>query len=197
MVREPWVKVRADIADKMSMELIGHVYWLTGLSGAGKTTLGEMLHNHLQHRNASAPNAVCLDGDSLRGVFGGHFGHSPDERKKLAMSYGRLCQLIASQGIDVVCCTISMFNEVRAWNRDHIARYTEIYLKVPMETLVKRDQKELYSRALRGEQENVMGVNCSFEEPVNPNLIIVNDGQKPAGEIFSELVRELERIQCL
>ena len=91
--------------------------WLTGLSGAGKTTIGTLLYQALRERK---DNVVFLDGDQLRQVFGDDLGYAPDQRLKSAMRNARLCKLLAEQCLDVICCTISMFDSVRDWNRTNI-----------------------------------------------------------------------------
>lgn len=150
------------------------VYWLTGLSGAGKTTLGRLWYEELRRRGA----AVFLDGDELRQVFGDDLGFTEADRRKSAMRNARLCALLGRQGLDVVCCTISMFDSVRAWNREHIPGYFEVYVRASMDTLRRRDQKGLYS----GEGGNVAGVDLHIEEPKRPDLILENDGQRTPAE---------------
>ena len=93
---------------------MGCVYWLTGLSGAGKTTIGRILYKRLCEKR---DGVVFLDGDDLRAVFGNDLGYTAQDRKKSAMRNARLCGLLAGQGLVVVCCTISMFHDVRAYNR--------------------------------------------------------------------------------
>lgn len=112
----------------------GTVYWITGLAGAGKTTIGRLFYNLIQ---AEKPNVVFLDGDTMREVFGGELGHSIEDRKKLAMSYSKLCKVLSEQGLDVVCSTISMFHECHKWNKENITSYKEVYLRVPTEILIK------------------------------------------------------------
>lgn len=111
-------------------------YWITGLSGAGKSTLARMLVEHLRNCGRTV---VFLDGDDMRAVMGRTNAHTRDERLDLALSYGRLGKLIASQGIDVVIATISLFHEVHEWNRKNLPGYVEIYLDVPLEELKRRD----------------------------------------------------------
>jgi len=163
-------------------------YYLTGLSGAGKTTIGKELYFQLK---AHQDNIVYLDGDTLREVFGGQHGHSVEDRKNLAMHYSRLCKMLTDQGIDVVITTISMFTEVRNWNRANIKGYTEIYLKVPMDILIQRDQKQLYSRAIQGEVENVMGVDVEIDAPESPDIILQNDGSKTPAEMTATLKAQI------
>lgn len=153
---------------------MGAVYWITGLSGAGKTTIGKIFYNKMKEKYV---NTVFLDGDELRGVFGNDLGYTEDERRKCAMRYARLCLLLESQGFHVICCTISMFDSVRDWNRKNIPGYMEIYIKVPMDILYKRDQKKLYSRSGTGKQDKVAGVDFNIEEPKNPDLVLYNDGE--------------------
>ena len=78
--------------------------------------------------------------------------------------------------MNVVCCTISMFHEVREWNRKYIESYSEIYVKVSMETLISRDQKGLYSGKTTEREKEVVGVQTVSEEPRHPDLILDNDG---------------------
>lgn len=162
----------------------GRLFWITGLSGAGKTTIGTILYQSLKERY---PNTVLLDGDVLRQVFGNDLGYSKEERFACAMRYARLCKLLTEQGIFVVCCTISMFDAVRKWNRENIESYTEVYIKVPMEILEQRNQKNLYDDVKGGTVENVVGVDLELELPGNPDFILVNDGVKNPKEMSEEL----------
>ena len=149
---------------------MGNVYWITGLSGAGKTTIGKLLYEELRKDYA---NTVFFDGDILRKAFGDDLGYEREDRIKCAMRYARLCDMLERQDINVICCTISMFHCVREWNRENIRNYHEIYIKASMETLQARNQKGLYSAA----KANVVGVSIEFEEPKTPNLILQNDGE--------------------
>ncbi|CAA7613727.1 Adenylyl-sulfate kinase [Magnetospirillum sp. LM-5] len=147
---------------------VGAVIWITGLSGAGKSTLGHLVWNAL--KEAGQP-ALYLDGDVLREMLGAVDAHGPDQRLALAHTYGRMCKVLAEQGAVVVCSTISMFHAVRRWNRDHIPGYVEIYLKVPLDELVRRDPKGLYAKGV-----NMQGLDLPFEEPEAPDLVIDNFG---------------------
>ena len=155
------------------------VYWVTGLSGAGKTTIGKILYAKLKEKYA---NTVFLDGDSLRQVFGNDLGYSEEERRKCAMRYSKLCELLQGQGINVICCTISMFDSVREWNRGNIENYHEIYIKTSLQTLLKRDQKGLYSRYQAGEEKELAGFQVGMEVPKRPDLILENDGERTPEE---------------
>ena len=163
---------------------MSNVYWITGLSGAGKTTIGRLWYDELVK---SGEPSVILDGDELRRAINDDLGYSQEDRRKGAMRNARLCALLSKQNITVVCCTISMFDEVREWNRANIPNYFEVYIKVTMDTLRQRDQKGLYSSG----NNEIAGIGVCTELPKNPDLILDNDGDKSPLEqieIFRESV---------
>lgn len=168
----------------VNSESSGVVYWFTGLSGSGKSTLATLFCSRLRE---SSRSVIYLDGDLLRNIFGLDEGYSLSDRKQLAMRYSRLCLMLACQGFDVVIATISMFYSVRSWNRANYKFYYEIYLKVPLDVLIARDQKGLYSRALLGEVKNVIGIDVEMEEPLSPDYTIFNDGKKTPSENIEAL----------
>ena len=85
----------------------GRVFWITGLSGAGKTSVGRQLSARLR---AAGRAVIFLDGDALRAVVAQDLGYSESNRRRSAMRNARLCRLLAEQGSDVVCATISLFH---------------------------------------------------------------------------------------
>lgn len=149
------------------------VYWITGFSGAGKTTIGRIFYKKLKRKYS---NTVFLDGDTMRQIFGNDLGYSEEDRRKCAMRYSRLCDMLQRQELNVVCCTISMFDSVREWNRENIGNYHEIYVKVTIQTLKQRDQKGLYSAYESGKEKELAGFQVGLEEPKYPELVIQNDG---------------------
>ena len=164
---------------------MGDVFWITGLSGAGKTTIGKLFYEKLKEKYV---NTVFLDGDTLREVFGNDLGYSDADRRKCAMRYAKLCDFFQRQGMNVICCTISMFDEIRQWNRVHIENYHEIYVKVSDETLHRRDQKGLYSRYQNGEEMELAGYQVGIELPQNPDLVLCNDGGLSAEEQVAKIL---------
>lgn len=186
-----------------------YVYWITGLSGAGKTSVGKLLYEKMKQKY---PNTVFLDGDVLREVFGNDLGYTREERIKCAMRYARLCKMLQEQDMNVICCTISMFDEIRSWNREHITNYREIYVKVSMEELVRRNQKGLYSASMEAlkkqnqkdlpeqnqkglhrstiENREVAGIHVEIEEPKNPDMILDNEGSVSVAELVDRVIEK-------
>ena len=168
------------------------VIWITGLSGAGKSTLALQLT--LRLRDIGHP-VILLDGDELRKIFGaetsGMQNHGRNGRLSLAMQYGLLCRSIATQGITVVIATISMFREVHAWNRANLPGYFEVYLKVPIEELRRRDSKDIYSRFDAGALSNVAGLDLAVDEPV-ADLIFNFESSPPLAEMVEEVIDRLK-----
>lgn len=151
----------------------GILYWITGLSGSGKTTIGNRLYYELRQKQ---DNVVLLDGDLLKNVVGDDLGYTEADRRKRAFKYANICKMLTDQGIIVVCCTIAMFDEVRRWNRENNKAYVEIFLDVPMEILIERDQKGMYSRYNEGTMNNIAGMDLQVEYPKTPDLVLKNDG---------------------
>ena len=145
------------VSEPVGKAHIGRVFWITGLSGAGKTTVGMELWRRLRTAGRSA---VFLDGDALRTVIAEDLGHDTEGRRRSAMRNARLCELLAEQGDDVVCATISLFHEVQRWNRENIPGYREIYLRVPMDELRRRDSKGIYAAAERGDRPTSLALIC-------------------------------------
>lgn len=149
------------------------VLWITGLSGAGKSTLAAEVVRRLREKGEAV---VMLDGDVLREVFGAAAtnsqNHGREGRLALAFQYAHLCRVIASQGLTVVIATISLFKEIHAWNRENLPGYFEVYLKVPVEELRRRDPKGIYRRYDAGELKDVAGLDLSVDEPDVADLVM-------------------------
>ncbi len=171
----------------MNNKLQGLV-WVTGLPGAGKTTFSTRLKEILISKKI---NCILLDGDEMRAVFD-NLSYDLSSRKALALQYSKLCRLLTTQNQLVVCSTVSMFDDVRTWNRANISPYTEVYLEVAVDVLVKRDQKQLYSQADQHEQV-VPGVNQQIEQPQNPDFHFENMTMDEMDNNVNELILHLEK----
>ena len=164
------------------------VIWIIGLSGTGKTTLATQV---VQRIRADNGKVVLLDGDLIRTLFGNDVDHTIDGRSRNAERLSVLSKYLADQGIDVVAAVLSIFPEWRRWNRENIENYSEVYMKASMETLLRRDIKNLYAKAMRGEIKNVVGVDIPFPEPENPELVLDNNVDRDDLNSFIQEVMSL------
>ena len=150
------------------------VIWITGFSCSGKTTVAHLLRDRFV---ANGQRPVVLDGDAMRAVLGREYTYSNEARLELAWIYARLCRQISSQSVPVICATISMFHEVRAWSRANTPAYHEIYLRVPVGQRTARDSKGLYAAAAANKLASpIVGFDGNAEEPISPDLTIENWG---------------------
>ena len=159
----------------------GTMYFFTGLAGAGKTTLGRLFYQHLREKK---PNVVFLDGDLTRASYWRDVDYSTEARRESSFRGFHINKVLVDQGIDVVVCAIAMYEDVRAWARENIENYIEIYVRVEMDTLYQRDQKGLY----RSDVKQVVGKDLPWDEPKAPDLIVQND----KGDTPEELVAQIE-----
>jgi adenylylsulfate kinase len=166
----------------------GTTYWVTGLPGAGKSTLALALSNRLQ---AGGRVVLRLDGDRLRPIVGARHGFGNTDRREVGMIYARLCQEFAGQGADVICATVSMFHEVRRWNHDHLPAYREIYLRASPQTIAARHPKGLLAAGLAGRIRNVPGVDLPIEAPLDPDVLVDDDGSFSSHAIADRVLAQL------
>ena len=88
------------------------------------------------------------------------------------MQYSRLCQLVTSQGVDVIIAVIGLFKEIHTWNRNNIPGYVEVFIDTPLNELERRDPKGLYKSYRIGEIENIAGLDLSVDFPENPEILL-------------------------
>lgn len=149
--------------------MTGLVIWITGLSGAGKTTLCRAVHDALKPR---MPELVVVDGDAVRHLFGNALGFSEDERKQQIGRIQRLAKMLSDQGLVVVVGALYAHPDLLRWNRQNFAAYFEVYLDAPLELVRSRDVKGLYRGAQDGSIANVVGVDIPWHVPDAPDLRI-------------------------
>ena len=148
----------------------GFTVWFTGLSGAGKSTIAEMLYHELQARSMKTE---ILDGDEVRKNLSKGLGFSKEDRDTNILRIGYVANLLTRNGVATICCPISPYKETRDACREMIGEFVEIYVHATIEELAaNRDPKGLYKKALAGEIKNFTGVDDPYEVPEKPELVL-------------------------
>lgn len=151
----------------------GFVIWLTGLSGAGKTTIAEGLY---QRFNAIRKPYERLDGDVLRGVFP-NTGFSKEARDEHVKRVGFMASRLEHHGVPVIASFISPYREARQFVRNLCSNFVEVYVKASIDECKRRDVKGLYKKALAGEIKEFTGIDDPYEAPLNPEVVVDTEHQ--------------------
>lgn len=165
----------------------GDAYWITGLSCAGKTTLAIRLSQYLK---SIGKNVIRLDGDELRAILNLENYHTRGDRKRLAIVYSKLTNMLVAQGYDVVIATISLFEEVHIWNRENFKNLKYIFIEVPIEELKRRDPKKIYQNS--DKKSPLAGIDFKVDYPKNPNVHILWEKGMNEESIFFEVIKKLK-----
>lgn len=147
----------------------GVAIWFTGLSGAGKSTLAEALAPRLR---ALGRRVEVLDGDAVRTHLSKGLGFSREDRDTNVRRIGWVAHLLARNGVFVITAAISPYRDARAWCRETIRDFVEVYVDAPLEVCAARDVKGLYKRAFAGEIPMFTGVNDPYEPPTAPEVTL-------------------------
>ena len=151
----------------------GLVVWFTGLSGAGKTTLARSLSVQLK---AAGRRVETLDGDEVRENLSYGLGFSREDRETNVRRIGFVARLLARNRVVVLGAAISPYRQSRDDVKRAIendgTRFLEVFVRCPLGTLIERDVKGLYARALAGEVKHFTGISDPYEEPLSPDIIV-------------------------
>jgi adenylyl-sulfate kinase len=147
----------------------GFAVWLTGLSGAGKTTISHKLAHELEARDYLVDE---LDGDEIRKVLSKGLGFSREHRDANITRIAFVASLLVRHGAAVISGAISPYAQARDDARERIGDFIEVYVRCSLPELIRRDPKGLYMRAMSGELKHFTGVSDPYEEPRNPEVIV-------------------------
>ena len=171
------------------------VIWLIGLSGAGKTTFAKEIFRKIK---MNKNNVVLIDGDEIRRIFKhdrNEGAYSTKDRRINIERIVALCEWLDKQGINVICSTLCIFEDILSSNKNTFSNYYEIYMQASLDVVSKRDVKNLYKSALEGKSKNVVGIDIPFPEPKHPNKVVRNNFKVSLLEaITNEIVNEIISI---
>ncbi|MEB3310796.1 MAG: adenylyl-sulfate kinase [Snowella sp.] len=145
----------------------GVTLWLTGLSGAGKTTITQALEKKLRD---SGYGIEVLDGDVVRTNLTKGLGFSKEDRDENIRRIGFVANLLTRHGVIVLVSAISPYREIREEVRGKIGDFVEVFVNAPLAVCEGRDVKGLYAKARQGEIKGFTGIDDPYEAPTNPEV---------------------------
>lgn len=172
----------------------GFTLWFTGLSGAGKTTVSEIVEKELRRRIG---NVEVLDGDIVRTNLSKGLGFSRADRDTNVLRIGFVANLLTRNGVAVIVSAISPYKEARDMVRRDIGEnFIEVFVDCPVEVCAERDVKGLYKKAFTGEIRAFTGVSDPYEPPAAPELTLRTNEEEPE-ESARRVIAKLEELGYL
>jgi len=168
------------------------VIWITGISGSGKTTIAKALVKRLKF---SIPEIINIDGDEVRELFGSKLGYDKQSRIKQIKRIQRLCLLLDKQNIVVLASALYADDELLKWNRENFSEYYEVYLNASLKLVKDRDPKGIYTRANKGLERNVVGIDIAWKAPKKPDLMVNCTKNKSVEEIIDKVINLIPKLK--
>jgi adenylyl-sulfate kinase len=168
----------------------GATIWLTGLSGAGKSTISGLLGERLL---TMGQRVEVLDGDEVRRNLSAGLGFSKADRDTNVRRIGYVCRLLSRNGVIAISAAISPYRAVREELKQQLPNFLEVFIDCPLKVCIERDVKGLYARALRGEIPAFTGVSDPYEAPLSPDLTISTDKESVQDSVEKIISKLIER----
>lgn len=171
----------------------GFTVWFTGLPCAGKTTIADLVEQHIKETGRSVE---VFDGDIIRQNLSKGLGFSKEDRDTNIHRVGFICNLLTRNGVANIVACVSPYRQVRDENRRLIGNFIEVYVKCPVEVCIERDVKGLYKKALASEIKGFTGVDDPYEEPLMPEVVCETDKETPQ-ESCEKVLTKLREMKYL
>ena len=162
----------------------GILFWVTGLSGAGKTSISNKIYNRIKNRYGKT---LYINGDEMRKMFDLR-SYDNSDRKKGGIKYSKLFKKITDQNINVLFAGMALFDDVRIWNKINIKNYLEIYIKTSLKKIIKKKYTKIYKK-----KTQLVGVDIKPEFPKKPDIIINNNFNKSIEKLSNELIFKINK----
>ena len=164
----------------------GILFWITGLSGSGKTAIAKKIYKKISHLYGPT---IEISGDDFIKIFRLN-KYTKKARIEYLLKYLHFCKLITNQKINLIFNLIGMYNRARRWNRKNIDNYVEIYIKADIHKIIKLKRKATYLK----NKKNIVGLDIRPEFPKKPNIVIKNDFNKSTDKLAKELLSKIKNL---
>jgi adenylylsulfate kinase-like enzyme len=161
----------------------GILFWITGLSGAGKTSIANSIKNEIKKQYG---NTLVFNGDDLRKIFKLN-KYDQKSRLEYSKNYGKFAKFITDQNINLIFTIVGMYDEIRKWNKKNIDNYVEIYLKANILKIQKKRKKKLYLKT----KSDIVGISIKPQFPKRPHIVIKNNFDKSIKDLSKTLMKRI------
>ena len=163
----------------------GILFWITGLSGSGKSTIASLIKDRIEKKYGPT---IIMSGDDLRYITN-FLKYEKKDRLEFSKTKLKFYKFVTDQKINLIFSTISLFESVRRENKKHILNYVEIFIKADVKTIIKNNKKKLYKK----KKEKIWGVNIKAEFPKRPLIQVENDFKTPLKTVSNNLIKLINK----
>jgi len=163
----------------------GIVFWITGLSGSGKSSIGNKIVKDI---NKNYGKTIIIHGDDIRNIYNIK-NYELKNRLALGKSNSDLCNLISKQGINVVFTTVGLFYQLHKYNKSNFKKYIEIYIKSDIKDLLKNNKKKFY----KNKNKLVWGLDLKPEFPKKPDITLENNFKISIERLSEDLIKKINK----
>ena len=163
----------------------GKLFWITGLSGSGKTQIAKKIYPKIKKDYGPT---ILFSGDDIRKIFDLK-GYRYKDRNEIVMKYCKLAKSITTQKINVIFAVVGLMQNITEWNRKNIKNYIEIYIKSDLRQIIKKGKKKIYHKKIN----DIVGLDIKPELPKKPDIILNNKFQKNIDSLSAELIIKIKK----
>ncbi len=161
----------------------GILFWVTGLSGSGKTTIAKQIKPYIEKKYGPT---ILINGDDMRKILKLN-KYDKNSRLDNGKKFTKLCKLITNQKINVIFSVVGLFHSLHSWNRKNIENYCEIFLKTSIKKIIKTKKKRIYYT----HKKDIVGLDIKPEFPKKPDIVINNSFQQKINQISKKIIQKL------
>lgn len=165
----------------------GILFWITGISGSGKTALAKKIKKKISKKYGPT---LLISGDDIRKIFELK-NYDKKGRLLILKKYCKLAKFITNQNINLIFAVVGMVDEVRSWNKKNIDNYVEIFIKSNLKNIINFKKKKIYHEKNVGK---IVGIHIKPELPKKPDIIIKNDFNKSLDYLSKELFQKISQL---